>query len=125
MPVPRARDPGSLIRDNTNLKRQFLTVCTFNAQSVVGNRNDKRSEMELFVRDESYSGRFVANGDVSCSGRFVADGDESCSGRFVANGDESCSGRFVADGDESCSGRFVADGDVAAVARVTRPGVLT
>ena len=53
VPVPRAGDPGSLIRINTNLKCQFLTVCSFNAQSVAGNRNDKRSEIELFVRDES------------------------------------------------------------------------
>ena len=43
VPVPHARYSGSLVKIDTNLKRQ----------SVAGNRNDKRSEMELFVRDES------------------------------------------------------------------------
>ena len=59
-------DPGSLIRINTNLKRQFLTVCSFNAQSVAG--NDKRGQMELFAWDESVVVLLLTETWLRCQG---------------------------------------------------------
>ncbi|KAK7465984.1 hypothetical protein BaRGS_00037471 [Batillaria attramentaria] len=69
--VASATDPqdrDSLIMINTNPRRQFLTVCHFNAQSVAGNQSEKRSEIELFVRDESVDVLLLTETWLKCQG---------------------------------------------------------
>ena len=51
--LPRSRHSDILIVIDTNLRRQYVTLCCSNAQSVAGNRSDKRSEIELCLRNES------------------------------------------------------------------------
>ncbi|KAK7504048.1 hypothetical protein BaRGS_00004780 [Batillaria attramentaria] len=62
------RERSSLITIDTNPKRQFLTVCHFNAQSVAGNRSAKRGEIELFVRDESVDILLLTETWLCCQG---------------------------------------------------------
>ena len=47
----RVRDLGNLTHIDTSPRQKYMTVCFYNAQSV--GRGEKRSEIELFVRDES------------------------------------------------------------------------
>ena len=65
-----SRDCANLIKIDTTPHWQYMTLwlCCFNAQSVVGNCNNKRVEIEHFVHDESVNILLLTETWLRCQG---------------------------------------------------------